>query len=422
MKSLPSRSFRRSSLTCGVLLAIASAVGAADVGACLAADPPARIVRYAGADGAPTYGVVWQAEEGVPTLVRRLPATDEPRAALARGAEVWAQRETDDGPLEPLAPERICSPVEIPQSAIDAETVVMIAAGLNYAEHADEAGGGDVALFPKAVAPTAPYAPLVPPAGVVLLDWEVELAAYVLDEIDLARPPAGAAWLDHTAFLLANDVSDREPILRELSPFGPILSTGFVKAKSRPGFLPAGPWMVAGRALFDALATCGGAGLALELWVNEGAGPDLRQASSTDRMILDLPAILGHVVTQAEAHGVRPDMWIEREGRLRDYPLAKQGDGGLVVPAGSLVLTGTPSGVAMNVGAAVGAAFRGLVRLRSPIEQLRTEVMEADPATRGGYLTAGDVVTARIDGLGAQRFVVGEAGAATPADPCAPGP
>jgi 2-keto-4-pentenoate hydratase/2-oxohepta-3-ene-1,7-dioic acid hydratase in catechol pathway len=305
--------------------------------------------------------------------------------------------------------------VALPQAAIEGESRVVVAAGLNYAEHAEEAGGGDVFVFPKPSAPTGAYATVHAPAGIVLLDYEIELAFVLLDAVDPLDPPQVDALLAATAFFVSNDVSDREAIIRNAELSGP--GTGFVTGKGQPGFLPAGPWMVRGTELFAALESCGADGLGLELWVDEGEGPGARQSATTALMILDPRALIARIGEQIRDTGIRTPMPTPDNGGERFYPLAIDADAPRI-PAGSVLLTGTPGGVALKAPSIVGVTLRGIANFRSPLKQFLAE--ETARIDRGGsYLKAGDRVVARIDGLGTQRFAIGVAGADAPPDPCA---
>ena len=87
-------------------------------------------------------------------------------------------------------------------------------------------------LFPKAVQPTGPLAPVS--AGAGLLDYEVELCFIGLEVIDLEAPPA------RFGLVLCNDYTDRAALLRHIDPFDVISGKGFTTGKSAPGFLPIG--------------------------------------------------------------------------------------------------------------------------------------------------------------------------------------
>jgi 2-keto-4-pentenoate hydratase/2-oxohepta-3-ene-1,7-dioic acid hydratase in catechol pathway len=262
---------------------------------------------------------------------------------------------------------------------------------------------------------------VVPPAGVTLLDYEVELAFVLLEDVDLDALPSRETLLSKTAFFVANDLTDREPIIVHKAFSGP--GTGFVEAKGQPGFLPAGPWLVRGTELFDALAACGGDGLGLRLDVDEGDGFRTRQEATTAAMILDPLPLIARIADEVSRRGLRTPMPVRRGDEVRHYPLAvpHHEHGAARLPAGSIVLTGTPEGVVLQAPSPFGVLARGLLRLRSPFEQFRREELaRADADEPGGYLTPGDRVRASVDGLGAQIFSIGEPGASPFLDPCHP--
>jgi hypothetical protein len=117
------------------------------------------------------------------------------------------------------------------------------------------------------------------------------------------------------------------------------------------------------------------------------------------------------------ATGLRSEMPLLRNGETRHYPLAVD-EGAPRLTAGSIVLTGTPAGVALATPDPLGLVARGALHLRSPFEQFRQEQLaRAAARVPGGYLAPGDRVRARIAGLGTQLFGIGDPGAPAP-DPC----
>src|SRR5882724_1165269 len=115
-----------------------------------------------------------------------------------------------------------------------------VAVGTNYPAHAGEADvEGGPFLFPKLVEPTGPYSPV--PAGNGLLDFEVELAFVLLEDLEPGRA-SGAVGL-----VLANELTDRETLLRHVDPWNPTSGAGFTTGKSFPGFLPVGALFVVPR-------------------------------------------------------------------------------------------------------------------------------------------------------------------------------
>ena len=123
-----------------------------------------------------------------------------------------------------------------------------------------------------------------PARNVRLLDYEIELGFVTLADIDLADVPSAVELESVIAYFNANDVSDREPIILRNRLIGG--STGFVEAKSQPGFLPIGPWMVHGEDLRLLRDDCTRS-LAMRLSVREDAGTTLRQSSETGLMVHD---------------------------------------------------------------------------------------------------------------------------------------
>jgi 2-keto-4-pentenoate hydratase/2-oxohepta-3-ene-1,7-dioic acid hydratase in catechol pathway len=253
------------------------------------------------------YGVVTADEAGVPAEIVDLrgidPELGEPaagpfapaklRRALAAAERVASEPRAArwDGHRCRLAFEQLAShllsPVPLGQAELDRGERHILGAGLNYHDHRAETGtrAAELLLFPKPVAPTGAFAP-VPP--VPLLDYEIEIAVVLLADLDLRAPPGPERLLDDIAFVLANDVSDRAPII--LDP-----RTGYTRGKSRPGHLPLGPWLVSGRHLPLRLAgELGGEVLELRLRTRRRAGGPwtTRQRARSTTMIAGPLAIL----------------------------------------------------------------------------------------------------------------------------------
>jgi 2-keto-4-pentenoate hydratase/2-oxohepta-3-ene-1,7-dioic acid hydratase in catechol pathway len=233
---------------------------------------------------------------------------------------------------------------------------------------------------------------------VLLHDYEVELGFVLLEDVDLHDLPRNYdAFIDRVAFFVANDVSDREPIV--LDP-----KTGYTLGKTRPGYLPIGPWMVHGRYLRPRAGSEGDRVLRLGLEVYEAAGSppqtQRRQLAGTDQMLRGPWAIVGHMSR------------VLRQGRIicmRDAYGEQRfvHDANGRIPAGSIILTGTPGGTAIHEPRLIdkGALFvRGGF---SPAGARRTYIldMERDAAAMG-FLQTGDEVESWIDGLGRQRWEV----------------
>lgn len=402
----------RSLAIAALLLAAPRPAAASDLARCIEEQPLPRVARVRSPAGEVRWARVLEAAGGMPTRVALL----APDADLARIVASASQPSPRAGEIVEITPDQaaaqICAPVALPQAELDAEQRVIVAAGLNYAGHAEEAGGGDVFLFPKPAEPTPPYGTVSPPPGVVLLDYEVELGIVLLANVALDAVPSWEELLDQSAFFVANDVTDREPIIRHAAVTGP--GTGFVEAKGQPGFLPAGPWLVRGRELFAAVAACGGRGLPIRLEVDAGEGFELRQDANTELLLLDPVALLARVAEQVRAAGLRSEMPVVRNGETRHFPLAVD-PAAPRLPAGSLLLTGTPAGVALATPDPLGLVARGALHLRGPFEQFRQEELARAAAREpGGYLAPGDRVRARIAGLGTQIIRIAEPGVPAP--------
>lgn len=110
--------------------------------------------------------------------------------------------------------------------------------GLNYSDHAEEAGmpvPAEPVLFGKATsAVVGPYDDVIIPRGSTRTDWEVELGIVIGSQ---AKYVSETDALDHVAgYCVINDVSERE---------FQIEGTGqWIKGKSCDTFGPTGPWLV----------------------------------------------------------------------------------------------------------------------------------------------------------------------------------
>jgi 2-keto-4-pentenoate hydratase/2-oxohepta-3-ene-1,7-dioic acid hydratase in catechol pathway len=190
---------------------------------------------------------------------------------LQRLAGVLAA-ERDRLPATALGAERVGPPVARPS------TVVCI--GLNYRDHAAEAGltpPAEPVVFLKAPnTVVGPHDDLLIPPGSEKTDWEVELAVVVGRRARYLPNPAAA--LDCIAgYAISNDVSEREYQLERGGQWD--------KGKSCETFNPLGPWLVTP----DEVAERGALGL--RLWVNG----ELRQHGSTADMIFPVPHLLWYV-------------------------------------------------------------------------------------------------------------------------------
>ena len=154
-----------------------------------------------------------------------------------------------------------------------------ICIGLNYADHAREAGmpiPTEPILFTKAIsAITGPNDPLVMPQGSVKTDWEVELGVVIGSR---ARYVSPAQALEHVAgYCVVNDVSEREYQLERGGTWD--------KGKGCDTFGPIGPWLVTADEVPDPQK------LTLQLSVN-GV---LLQNGSTETMVFAVAELVSYV-------------------------------------------------------------------------------------------------------------------------------
>jgi 2-keto-4-pentenoate hydratase/2-oxohepta-3-ene-1,7-dioic acid hydratase in catechol pathway len=156
-----------------------------------------------------------------------------------------------------------------------------IGIGLNYADHAAEAGAkipAEPIIFMKATsAISGPYDPVIQPRNSTKLDWEVELGIVIGKP---ARYIAEADALDHIAgYCVINDISERAFQLERGGQWD--------KGKGCDTFGPIGPWLVTKDEVPDPLN--------LKLWLKVN-GTRFQHGSTSD-MIFG-PAFLVHYLSQ----------------------------------------------------------------------------------------------------------------------------
>mgnify|MGYP001765479655 FL=1 len=178
-----------------------------------------------------------------------------------------------------------------------------VAIGLNYADHAAEAGMAlpkEPVVFLKATSCIAgPDDDLMLPRGSVKTDWEVELGVVIGRE---ARYVERADALDHVAgYCVVNDVSERAYQAERGGTWD--------KGKGCDGFGPIGPWLVTRDEVPDPQA--------LKLWLSvDGV---MRQNGSTATMVFPVAEIVAYV---SQFMSLQP---------------------------GDVITTGTPPGVGMGI-------------------------------------------------------------------------
>jgi 2-keto-4-pentenoate hydratase/2-oxohepta-3-ene-1,7-dioic acid hydratase in catechol pathway len=208
----------------------------------------------------------------------------------------------------------------------------VFAIGLNYRDHATETGASIPeypVLFMKNIrAVTGPGAAIRLPRRLRSdeVDSEAEMAVVLSRE---CRNATRANALDHVAgFTCANDVSARDWQRRRSGH-------QWCRAKSFDTFCPLGPWVVTPDELPDPLH------LDIAARLNGG----IVQESNTSQMIFDVPALLEFLSADT------------------------------TLPAGSVILTGTPHGVGMarippvwlQPGDTVAVEISGLGTLENPV-------------------------------------------------------
>ena len=262
------------------------------------------------------------------------------------------------------------SSLTVPFDGTDAQ----IAMGINYPAHGAET---DVA---------APFVltKLNRPGGFMdavavqdsLLDYEIELGFVALDDIARGTRPATMG------LVLAGDYTDRATLLRRVNFLNPASGDGFTAAKSKPGFMPIGSFLVIPadvRSYYRALK--------LELYVNGVK----RQLAEPRLMTWDLDTMLDRSFARATR------TW-RVDGATVSLPI---GPGG--IPARTILLSGTSDGVIFRRPSArqilIGVAeYVFGARWGTPLHFVEPAIAEA---RRGRwYLQPGDTVLMRGDGLG----------------------
>src|SRR5262245_43627737 len=154
-----------------------------------------------------------------------------------------------------------------------------IAIGLNYSDHAKEAGmpiPKEPIVFTKAISCIqGPDDDVMPPKGSLKGDWEVELGVVI---VKTARHVTQKAALDHVAgYVLANDVSERAFQLERGGQWD--------KGKGCDTFGPLGPWLVTKDEIPNPQK--------LAMWLDVNG--QRMQTGNTRTMIFNVAKIVSHV-------------------------------------------------------------------------------------------------------------------------------
>jgi 2-keto-4-pentenoate hydratase/2-oxohepta-3-ene-1,7-dioic acid hydratase in catechol pathway len=155
----------------------------------------------------------------------------------------------------------------------------LVAIGLNYIDHAKEAGmkvPSEPVIFMKATSSiSGPNDDVIVPRGSTKMDWEVELGVVIGTE---AKYVSEDEAMKHIAgYCIVNDVSERAFQLE---------GTGqWVKGKSADTFAPLGPWLVTADEIPDPQN--------LKLWL-EVDGKRCQDGTTRD-MIFNVPQLVSYV-------------------------------------------------------------------------------------------------------------------------------
>jgi 2,4-diketo-3-deoxy-L-fuconate hydrolase len=194
-----------------------------------------------------------------------------------------------------------------------------LAIGINYPEHGKETGQVRPFMFPKLLS-TDPAVHQLHHTSGWLLDHEVELGivfpSAVCSDTDLNHILIG--------FLVVNDFTDRATLMQLMDSKDVTGGKGFPDAKSKTGFLPTGPYMVIPRDWRSFVRE-----LQLQLSVNG----ELRQRGYARDMVWNIDTIIQRSIS------VKGESSSYYQNKM--VPLFK----GDCIPANSIIITGTPSGV-----------------------------------------------------------------------------
>lgn len=250
-----------------------------------------KLLRY-GPAGAERPGIV-----GTDGKIRDLSsAIADIEGEILNDAELDRLRRLDTDTLPTVNGEvRLGAPV--------AQVGKFIGVGLNYRDHAEEAGMAipdEPILFTKAVSSVSgPNDEIAFPTDSTKGDWEVELAVVIGRT---AKDVAADAALAHVAgYCACNDVSERSYQLD---------GTGqWLKGKSRDSWGPLGPWLVTRDEVPDPQN--------LTMWLDVNG--ERRQTGNTSTMIFPVTALVSYISRFLTLH------------------------------PGDVIATGTPPGVAMGM-------------------------------------------------------------------------
>lgn len=227
--------------------------------------------------------------------------TIDPQDVYVRWADLKAEAETATVDID--APSIDDVPLDCPTPA----TKQIFGVGLNYRDHAAEAGM-ELPTVPMVFAKFASC--LSGPSDVLAIgaetvDWEVELVAVVGRKG--WQVPESDAWDYIAGFTVGQDISDRE------AQFEGGANPQFGLGKSGPGYGPIGPYIVS----TDEFRSGQDGRLALDISCRVNA--DVVQHSNTRELIFTVPQLVAYLSTRVQ------------------------------LEAGDLIFTGTPAGVGFGL-------------------------------------------------------------------------
>jgi 2,4-diketo-3-deoxy-L-fuconate hydrolase len=203
-----------------------------------------------------------------------------------------------------------------------------VAIGLNYSDHAKEAGQpipSEPVVFMKATTCiSGPYDDVIQPVGSTRLDWEVELGVVIGSK---AQYVAEDKALEHVAgYCVVNDVSERAFQMQ---------SSQWDKGKGCDSFGPIGPWLVTTDEISDPQT--------LDMWLDVNGRR--MQTGNTRTMIFGV----AHLVSYVSRY--------------------------MTLLPGDIITTGTPPGVGLgmkppvflNVGDVMTLGIKGLGEQRQKV-------------------------------------------------------
>ena len=250
-----------------------------------------------------------RADPGLPADVVAL--LRDSRSLLERARRVAADAAADPSAVgvRPLTSVKLLAP--IPRAP------KIICVGLNYADHAAEAGLAIPArpsIFLKAPSTViGPGGPIVRPPTTKQLDYEIELAVVIGKRAKAVSPERAMDCV--AGYTIINDVSARDLQFAQ--------DGGITVGKNFDGAAPMGPYLALADEIPDPRS------LRLRTWVNG----ELRQDGNTRNLIFDIPAIISFLAQQ------------------------------LTLEPGDVIATGTPAGVGLGMRPQVWLGPGDMVRM-----------------------------------------------------------